>query len=135
MGSRKQERHDGAAKARRKASSEDLRRAEAKIRGAFGLLDGPELEKLNLSLKDGELVLDLTVEHRVEMGHGPGVETRVSVEATYGFHVDELLAMDEAIMARGFEQETATGCLAPDLSRLWLLEEVMAMMEAAPRAS
>jgi hypothetical protein len=111
MGSHKQERDGKAEKARTEASPEDLRRAEGKIRAAFGLLDGPELEKLDLSRRDGGVVLDLTVRHRVDEGCGPGVETSVTVGNSFSVRMDGLLAMDEAALARGFDGEPGPGPL------------------------
>jgi hypothetical protein len=136
VGSSKQGRGGKAAKAGIGASPENLRRAEAKIRTAFGLLEGPELEKLGLRREGGGVVPDLVVRHKVDAGRGPGgAETSVTVGNSFGVHRDGLLAMDEAALARGFERQTSTGGLAPDLSGHWIVEEMMAMLEAAPSAS
>lgn len=128
MTKRKHRRMGKAPGPKTDASPKDLRRAEAKIRAAFRMLDNPELKEVRVDREEGRVVLHLTLKHGVDLGRGPGIEHHVTESTSLWVHLDALLAMTEEALARRFAREVSEGGnLAPDLSGLGFVETMMGM--------
>ena len=131
MTKRKHRRTGEARGPKTDVSPKDLRRAEAKIRAAFRMLDNPKLEEVRVEREGGWVVLHLSLEHKLDLGRGPGVEHHLTESTSWGVHLAALLAMTEEALARGFAREVSEGgSLAPDLSDLGFVDVLMGMMMA-----